>query len=384
LSDRPGRELQVLAYSDSRIFSGAEAVMRDVVAGLARRPGFRVQCAAPRENTALWEALTDSFERAPLDVPSQPLRVAATHLYDPLRRRRTARVLAESGADVLLANLPSAEYGGTPLLLWPAERPAVGFLHVAGSPHRLGFRLGRLREALARRPLRRLDAVCVLGDSAARTYEELWNGKETLVRTVRLPRPELQRSPAEQARAALGLPQGPMIGIAGRVSIKQKGHDTFVEAAQQMSRKRADLSFAIAGEGRDADSLQRSISERGLGDRFHLLGQVEISAFLSAIDAIALPSRFEGLPVVALEALQLGVPGIAAASDGLADVWPEPWQVPASDPAALGSALERLLEAPAEERARLLEEGRRRAHAATTTDVAADVAAVIDEVAVAR
>jgi len=88
--------------------------------------------------------------------------------------------------------------------------------------------------------------------------------------------------------------------------------------------------------------------------------------------------------VVALEALQLGVPGIAAASDGLADVWPEPWQVPASDPAALGTALEGLLEAPAEERARLLEEGRRRALAATTTDVAADVAAVIDEVAVAH
>ena len=374
----------MLAYSDSRIFSGAEAVLRDVVAGLARRPGVRVQCAAPRENTVLWEALAGSSGRAPLDVPSQPLRVAAAHLYDPLRRRRVARALAGSDADVLLANLPSAEYGGTPLPLWPAERPAVGFLHVAGSPNRLGFRLGRLREALARRPLRRLDAVCVLGDSAARTYEELWNRKETLVRTVRLPRPELQRSPAEQARAALGLPQGPLIGIAGRVSIKQKGHDTFVEAAQQMSRKRADLSFAIAGEGRDAGALRRSISERGLGDRFHLLGQVQISAFLSAIDAIALPSRFEGLPVVALEALQLGVPGIAAASDGLADVWPDPWQVPASDPAALGTALEGLLEAPAEERARLLEEGRRRALAATTTDVAADVAAVIDEVAVAH
>ncbi len=373
----------MLAYSDSRIFSGAEAVLRDVVAGLARRPGLRVQCAAPRENTALWEALAGSSGRPPLDVPSQPLRVAAAHLYDPRRRRRVARVLREADADVLFANLPSAEYGATPLALAHPQQTAVGFLHVAGSPRRLGFRLGGLREALARRPLRRLDAVCVLGDSAARTYEERWSGKETLVRTVRLPRPELERIPAEEARAALGLPQGPLIGIAGRVSIKQKGHDTFVEAAHQMSRRQPELSFAIAGEGRDASAVRRSVAERGLGDRFHLLGQVDISAFLSAIDALALPSRFEGLPVIALEALQLGVPGIAAATDGLADVWPEPWQVPASDPAALASALEELLRAPAAERDRLLEEGRRRALDATTTDVAAEVAAVIEEVSVA-
>src|SRR4029078_6930538 len=39
LSDRPGRELRVLAYSDSRIFSGAEVVLRDGGAGRAGAPG---------------------------------------------------------------------------------------------------------------------------------------------------------------------------------------------------------------------------------------------------------------------------------------------------------------------------------------------------------
>jgi glycosyltransferase involved in cell wall biosynthesis len=380
LSGRAVPDLRVLAYSDSGIFSGAEAVMRDVIRGLTESPRYDVSCAAPRENSDLWEAFAEAAGRPPLHVPAQPLRLAAIHLFDPRRARRAARVVAQARPDVLLANLPSAEYGGTPLRL-RRRPPAVGLLHVVGSPRRLGFRLGRLREALARRVLRRLEAVCVITESAAREYEEVWQAGRTRVRAMRLPRPRVTAADSGDARRLLGLPPGPLVGIAGRISFKQKGHDTFVAAAAELCARRPDVVFAVAGTGRDDARLRRSIADRGLSDRFHLLGHVEpISRFLSAVDVIALPSRFEGLPVVALEALEADVPGVAASSDGLRDVWPPDWQIPPGDSGALADALDRLLDAPEGDVRAGIAEGRERARSYATADVAADVAGVIDEV----
>jgi glycosyltransferase involved in cell wall biosynthesis len=372
---------RVLVYSDSMDFSGAEAVLRDVTAGLARRAGFEVVCAAPRDNAGLSAALGDAAGRSPLDVPAQPAAVGAVHLFDPRRRRRVGRVLAGSGADVLLVNLPSAEYGATPIGVRPPGMPAVGLLHVPGSPRRLGFRLGAFRETLARRALRSLDAVCVLTESAGATYERTWSAGETSVTQVRLPRVEVARMDRGAARSELGLPDGPLVGIAGRVSMRQKGHDTLVEAAAQLADRRPALAFAVAGRGRDEARLAGAVRAHGLEERFHLLGQVApITPFLSALDAIAIPSRFEGLPLVALETLAAGLPGIASSVDGLGDVWPPPWQVPPDDPVALADALDGLLGAPAAEVARLLAQGRSAASRFTSQDVSSDVGDVLEEV----
>jgi glycosyltransferase involved in cell wall biosynthesis len=382
LSHGSGRaDRRVLAYTDSRIYSGAEALFAAVVRGLADRPAYELRCAAPATNRVLSDALREASGRGPLDVPAQPLPLAALHLLDPRRRRGASRAMSEWKPDVLLVNLPSAEYGATPLLARPEGVSAVGILHVPGSPRRLGFRLGRLRERLARRALGGLDAVCVLTESAARTYEELWAGDGTRIRTINLPRPHLDRLDRDEARNALGLPPGPIVGIAGRVSVKQKGHDTFVAAAAALAGRRPDVAFAVAGAGRDAGRVEEMVRQRGLEDRFHLLGHVQpIGTFLSAIDAIAVPSRFEGLPLIALEALELGVPGVAASTDGLRDVWPADWRVPADDPDALAEALQRVLATPEEDLRRRLEEGRGMARRNTSEDVAADVGEVLEEV----
>jgi glycosyltransferase involved in cell wall biosynthesis len=374
--------LRVLAYSDSKLYSGAEAVLRDAVVGLAQRPEFEMTCAAPHENTELRVALGEAAGRAAIDVPAQPPAAGAVHLYDPRRRRRVARVLAEADADVLLVNLPSAEYGATPLSVRPNGMAAVGLLHVPGSLRDLGFKLGGLRERLARRALRGLDAVCPLTESAGKTYAEVWSQNGTLIRTVRLPRPSLVAVDRKRSRLELGLPEGPVIGIAGRISIKQKGHDIFVRAAREMLTRRGELRFAVAGSGRDEEDVIQMVEKENLGDRFAFLGHVEpISVFLSAIDAIALPSRFEGLPLIALESIALGVPGVAASVDGLRDVWPHEWQVPPGDPRALAEGLERVLGAGPDDRDRLLAEGRERLRRSTTEDMAADLGRVLREVA---
>lgn len=283
----------------------------------------------------------------------------------------------------MLVNLPSAEYGTGPML---ARRPSgarsVGFLHVPGSPAELGFRLGRARERLARRPMSHFDAICVVTDSARRTFERLWASPGVAVHVVRLPAPTLTSIPRDEARAELGLPDAVVIGMAGRVSFKQKGQNTFVDAAARLLGERPELHFAIAGEGRDLSALGKRIDKLGLGDRISMLGPVTpIERFLCAIDAIAIPSRFEGLPLIALEALSLGVPGVASNIEGLSDVWPRAWQVEPDDPGALARGLARVLDAPADERSRLIGQGRRQVAANTSPDPATALESVILETA---
>ena len=345
---------RVLAYSDSKVFGGAEAVFCEVLGALRGRSEFEIATAAPKSNSRLIKALGSAGIESSIDVPAQALTLAAVDLYNPLRHRTVARAVAAAKPDALLVNLPSPEYGALPLRLKQRGERRVGILHVARSPRELDFRLGAVREHLARRALRSLDVACVLSDSATDTFRQKWDHGRADLHRLALPRPRLSRMPRDAARRQLALaPDACWIGIAGRISIRQKGHDTFVEAAARMLAQGRSARFAVAGEGRDRRKLERMVERAGLTASFEFLGAVRpIDRFLAALDAIVIPSRFEGLPLIALEALAAGVPGIATRVDGLSDCWPPQWLVPPDDADALAMSLALLLEGEDDERAR--------------------------------
>lgn len=374
---------RVLVYSDSRVYSGAEAVLCELVAGLARAERLDLVCAAPKQNELLWESLRTAMGGVePIGVPGQPTRLGAIHLYNPIRLRAIRRVVRHIRAEVVIVNLGSAEYGAAPLLIAPRPSQAVGFLHVPGGFSELHFRMGRLREALARRPMRRLDAVCVLTESARETVKRTWGGSGIVVHRLLPVRPRVQRVEREDARRSLSLPDATIIGLAGRITMRQKGQDTLAHAARSLLRLRSDLHFAIAGEGPDEAAFRLLLERLEIGDRFHLLGNVApIDRFLSAIDVIAIPSRFEGLGLIALEALALGVPGVASDCDGLRDVWPARWRVTPDRPDELATKLKELLSLSREARAVAAAEGRRILDEVTSDDLAGPMERIIRELA---
>ena len=105
--------------------------------------------------------------------------------------------------------------------------------------------------------------------------------------------PEIEGVPATVARAQLGLPEGTLVGIAGRVSFAQKGHDVLLGAAETF--RESGLRFVVVGEGPDLPRLHDEIARRRLQDRVLVLGPVSpIDVFLSAVDAIVIPHGSKG------------------------------------------------------------------------------------------
>jgi glycosyltransferase involved in cell wall biosynthesis len=102
---------------------------------------------------------------------------------------------------------------------------------------------------------------------------------------------------------------------AGRLH-HQKGFDRLIVALKDFSPT-DDWTLTILGEGSERENLERLVAESNLKDHVILAGhKVEPWAYYAAADAFILPSRWEGLPNVALEALACGTPVLALREAG--------------------------------------------------------------------
>lgn len=108
------------------------------------------------------------------------------------------------------------------------------------------------------------------------------------------------------------------VGVIGRLH-QQKGFDLLIEAWRELSPTNAQLS--IAGDGPEKNNLENQIIEAKLQDTINLLGDLNhVNAFYEGLNLLVIPSRWEGLGIVALEAGAKGVPILASDADGLKDI----------------------------------------------------------------
>lgn len=100
---------------------------------------------------------------------------------------------------------------------------------------------------------------------------------------------------------------------AGRL-VRQKGFDRLPAAMAAMPKNSHCL---ILGDGPERAELESRINSLGLGERISFAGFVANPApYVAGADAFLMPSRFEGMPNAALEALAVGTPVIATPEAG--------------------------------------------------------------------
>jgi glycosyltransferase involved in cell wall biosynthesis/peptidoglycan/xylan/chitin deacetylase (PgdA/CDA1 family) len=122
-----------------------------------------------------------------------------------------------------------------------------------------------------------------------------------------------------------------------------KGVDVLVEAFPGVLAAEPDAGLLLVGAGPDHDALISRVGELGIAHSVSFAGrQLNPAPYLAAADLVVLPSRREGLPVVALEAFALSRAVVATAVGGTPTVVrPDEtgWLVPPEQPAALAAAI---------------------------------------------
>ena len=121
--------------------------------------------------------------------------------------------------------------------------------------------------------------------------------------------------------AVLGAGEGRrLLGIVGRLH-PQKGLEQFLPHLPGLLDHLPDHDLVIAGEGPLRDKLRLELARLGLDDRVSLAGWIDdIPGFLASIDVLLLPSLWEGMPNVILEAMAAGIPVVSFRVEGITEL----------------------------------------------------------------
>ncbi|WP_314901767.1 glycosyltransferase [Actinomyces naeslundii] len=136
-------------------------------------------------------------------------------------------------------------------------------------------------------------------------YEELPNAID--VETYRFKEPV-----RTDVRARLGLGDAPVVGHVGRFS-EEKNHRFLLDVFGELLRLKPGARLVLIGDGSLRPGIEERAADRGLADYVLFLGdRKDVPALYQAMDVLVLPSLFEGLPMVGVEAQCAGLPMVCS------------------------------------------------------------------------
>ena len=181
---------------------------------------------------------------------------------------------------------------------------AIGWIHNSfeallreGSPY-----LGTELKYHYGRQLHKLDEVVVLYQQDAEMYQKAFGFRPSTIYNPLTLKPG-PRSNGQQKRFL----------AVGRFSPKHKGFDLLIQAFSLFVQKNQEWLLDIVGDGPEKCQLTRMILENGLESHIHLHPFTnEIQTYYSSASIYVLSSRWEGMPLVLVEAMSHGLPIIAS------------------------------------------------------------------------
>lgn len=111
----------------------------------------------------------------------------------------------------------------------------------------------------------------------------------------------------EQYREKYGLQDCFVIGHVGRFAY-QKNHRFLVDAFKEITKKIDDARLVLLGDGELFAEIHEQVKGYGLTDKVTFVGKTDdVAGWYQAMDVFCLPSRFEGLGIVLIEAQTAGL-----------------------------------------------------------------------------
>jgi glycosyltransferase involved in cell wall biosynthesis len=360
------RVAQLVEALDS---GGAEALAVEIANELAAR-GHDARMIVMRSDGRFQGRLAPSVRLHDLVRPRRDGSQAGRVIYFLESARRLEALIRRERIDVVQCHLPKANFLGLLLAVRRACRVLVTVHNNREFDYgdNAGALKQRLRRASYRAMLRHCDTVVAVSEQVrASLMAELGVSAAAGRRLVVVPNgvrvrdvPTAAERTAARQEWGIAADEVLVVGV-GRLTA-QKDFAALLRALTRLPAGVPAWRCVIAGEGEQLSDLERLAGDLGLDGRLRLAGLVpDVPGLLRAADVFCLPSRYEGLPLVLLEALAAGLPVASFAIAGVAEIVEDGVQARLAAPGdetALATALAELM-ADRDLRARLGAAGRR-------------------------
>jgi glycosyltransferase involved in cell wall biosynthesis len=260
-----------------------------------------------------------------------------------LAGRQLAKAVEATQPDVihLHTEIPESVYAAAVTL-----RPRVGRIPLVRTIHNTVYwtpwrRMGRWCERRMPRPF--IAAVTqAAADAFAQVRQESGLGPPPLP-----PRVIFNGVQVEHSKKPRVAGQPVRLLFAGRFE-EQKGADLLPQVIGRV-RPPGACELTIYGSGTHEPALRQLAASPPPGWTIHLQSPVpNLASRMPEFDLLLMPSRYEGLSIMAIESLLVGLPIVATAAPGLRDGLPPdyPWMASPGDAASYADLLSRVLDQP--------------------------------------
>jgi glycosyltransferase involved in cell wall biosynthesis len=353
-----GQRIRVVQFLNSTVRSGAEEVALELARGLDPKR-FRSFLVCPPE---LMKAFGDDchagdIETLGLSLQSPWQAAVALRFVGYLRSQKIDVVNAHMIRAAVVA-VPLARMAGVPIVIQTCHG-------------REAWRKGWLKRRywIDRIIARWADATVAVSE-ATRTYlvkeKRLGSHKVKVIRNGRSLggfSPSTSRQESLRSELSIG-PKDPLVGVFGRLE-EQKGHRFLLSGMPSILAQLPATKVILVGEGALRHELESYASSLNVAEAVRFAGyRPDWKELMALSDIIVLPSLYEGMPLVPIEAAAMARPVVATSVDGTSEVIIDEVTgllVPPGESEPLAQAIVDLLTNPAKCR-RLGQSAQARAH----------------------
>lgn len=220
------------------------------------------------------------------------------------------RILKEGNYKIVHSHISTMSF----FSLWAAQRAGIPIriTHSHSTTNKQEWKKNLLKQIL--RPLSKIfstDYMC-----CSKLSGEWLFGKETynkgkvylLNNAIELEKFAYKKAKRLSKREELGIPSDSLcIGHIGRF-VQQKNHDFLIDIFYEYKKMIKKSILVLAGQGPLENEIKEKVKRLGLSDSVKFLGQRDdVQELYQAFDVFVLPSLYEGLPVVGVEAQASGL-----------------------------------------------------------------------------
>ena len=245
-----------------------------------------------------------------LDYQKYPvlLRVFSYFYKSFILRKRLSALLLKIKPDVVVSLLlRGADFlykipdGSAKIFEHHLTYDHVEFLSNADKRNKFSRFIYNFRNKLVQKKLSKYDIFVVLTDEDA----EAWKKKLDNVIAI-------SNSISFQTEK-IADPKNKIVLAVGRLEY-QKGFDTLLEIWTKVTNKNPEWQLHIYGDGQEKEKLQSIIQQKGLSENVRIYPPTKnIEQVLLSSSIYVMSSRFEGFPMVLLEAMECGLPCVSFA-----------------------------------------------------------------------